>query len=585
MLRLLLSIAVLTLFVGCASTDTVESPAPLVEPEAAVVVIAAEPEEKVEVEIPERPFPPDSLYPLLVAEFALRRDSYEVALKNYRDQARILDDPGVHAHTTHLAQFMRDEESVLEAASLWVRSEPDNVEVNSILADLLTRKGRVVEALPHLAVVGRSGGKAQYPMLLNGFRALSTQDKMKLVEGIDELAQEFPTDVQILLTQALIQGELGRAEQALDKLNAIFDQEPYQDQAVLLETKLLVESGADEPFARLQTALELKPEDKRLRLQYARLLTRSDLDEAQKQFEILSAQSPRDGDILFSLALLNRETGESDKAKAYLREMLSLGQRINEGQYYLGRIAEEGGELEEALSHYGKVKSGGDFFSANSRIGNILIGSKQPDRMSDYFAELRQDKKEFAAQLYSLEVDLLAKADETDAALALANTSLLEFPNSTALLYTRSMLGEKQDNLALMESDLRSIIALEPNNATALNALGYSLANRTQRFEEAHFLISKALKLQPQEPAILDSMGWVLYRQGNYEEAIEFLTKAYTGYPDPEVAAHLGEVLWITGRTSQAKDVWRGALIKDPQHEILTSTLKRLGIKDLEVTR
>lgn len=580
-LRLLLSIAVLTLFVGCTATDTVKLPAPLAEPEP----LLAEPEEKAEVEIPERPFPADSLYPLLVAEFALRRDSYEVALENYSDQARILDDAGVHAHTTHLAQFMRNEESVLEAASLWVQSEPDNVEVNSILANLLTRRGRAVDALPHLAVVGRSGGKAQYPMLLNGFRALSAQDKMKLLEGIDELAQEFPSDVQILLTQALIQGEQGRAEQALDKLNAIFDQEPYQNQAVLLETKLLVESGAENPFARLQTALELKPEDKRLRLQYARLLTRSDLDEAQKQFEILSAQSPRDGDILFSLALLNRETGESDKAKAYLREMLSLGQRVNEGQYYLGRIAEDAGELDEAVSHYEQVESGGDFFSANSRIGNIMINGDEPGQMRDYFAQLRRDNKEFASQLYSLEVDLLAKADETDAALALVNRSLLEFPDSTALLYTRSMLAEKQDNLALMESDLRSVIALEPNNATALNALGYSLANRTQRFEEAHSLISKALELQPQEPAILDSMGWVLYRQGNYEEAIDFLTKAYIGYPDPEVAAHLGEVLWVTGRTSQAKDVWRGALIKDPEHEILTSTLKRLGIKDLEVTR
>ena len=385
-----------------------------------------------------------------------------------------------------------------------------------------------------------------------------------------------------MLTQALIQGEQGRAEQALDKLNAIFDQEPYQHQAVLLETKLLVERGAQNPFDRLRAALELKPQDKRLRLQYARLMTRTDLAEAQKQFETLSAQSPRDGDILFSLALLNRETGESEKAKTYLREMLSLGQRVNEGQYYLGRIAEEGGDFDEAISHYKKVDQDGDFFSANNRIGNMLIKSNRQEQMRTYFAQLRRDKKEFVAQLYGLEVDLLAKAGNTDDAMNLINQSLLEFPNSTALLYTRSILGEKQNNLEQMESDLRTIIALEPDNATALNALGYSLANRTQRFEEARVLISKALELQPQEPAILDSMGWVLYRQGSYEEAIEFLTTAYTGYPDPEVAAHLGEVLWIMGQTSQARDVWRGALLKNPEHEILASTLKRLGIEDLE---
>jgi Flp pilus assembly protein TadD len=184
--------------------------------------------------------------------------------------------------------------------------------------------------------------------------------------------------------------------------------------------------------------------------------------------------------------------------------------------------------------------------------------------------------------LYGLEIDLLANAGSTEESMSLTNQALLEFPSSTALLYTRSILGEKQNNLEQMERDLRTIIALEPDNAPALNALGYSLANRTQRFEEARALISKALKLQPEEPAILDSMGWVLYRQGSYEKAIEFLTKAYTGYPDPEVAAHLGEVLWITGQTSQARDVWRGALLKNPEHEILASTLKRLGIKDLE---
>lgn len=580
MLRLLTTIGPLIIVAGCAATAPVEVAGPLAEPEPVLL----EPVEKVEVEVPERPFPADSLYPLLVAEFALRRDAYDLALEHYREQSRILNDVGVVTHTTHLAQFMRDEESTLEAALLWVQWEPDNSEANGILANLLTRRGRVVEALPHLAVVGRNGGKAQYPMLLNGFRALSAQDKVKLVEGIDALAQEFPTDVQILLTQALIQGEQGRAEQALDKLNAIFDQEPYQNQAVLLETKLLVESGAENPFARLRAALELKPKDKRLRLQYARLLTRTDLAEAQKEFETLSAQSPRDGDILFSLALLNREAGKSDKAKAYLREMLSLGQRVNEGRYYLGRIAEEGGDFDEAISHYKKVDQGGDFFSANNRIGSILINSNRQEQMRTYFAQLRREKKELVARLYGLEIDLLANAGSTEESMSLTNQALLEFPSSTALLYTRSILGEKQNNLEQMERDLRTIIALEPDNATALNALGYSLANRTQRFEEARVLISKALELQPEEPAILDSMGWVLYRQGSYEEAIEFLTKAYTGYPDPEVAAHLGEVLWITGQISQARDVWRGALLKNPEHQILASTLKRLGIKDLEAT-
>ena len=161
------------------------------------------------------------------------------------------------------------------------------------------------------------------------------------------------------------------------------------------------------------------------------------------------------------------------------------------------------------------------------------------------------------------------------------NGCVLPIPETTSLLYARSMLAEQRDDLVQMEADLRTIIANEPDNSTALNALGYSLANRTERYDEALALISQALALEPDEPAILDSMGWVLYRTGRYEEALDYLTRAYAEFPDPEVAAHLGEVLWVNGDTDAATQVWQGALRKDPNHEILLSTLKRLGVSSL----
>ena len=130
-------------------------------------------------------------------------------------------------------------------------------------------------------------------------------------------------------------------------------------------------------------------------------------------------------------------------------------------------------------------------------------------------------------------------------------------------------------------SDDRQILNLNPGDANALNALGYTLANRTQRYAEAEQLIARALELDPEEPAILDSMGWVLYRLGDIEGALAYLTRAYALFPDPEVAAHLGEVLWVSGDTEEAKKIWQGALLKDPQHSVLHSTLERLGVEDL----
>ena len=144
------------------------------------------------------------------------------------------------------------------------------------------------------------------------------------------------------------------------------------------------------------------------------------------------------------------------------------------------------------------------------------------------------------------------------------------------------MLAEEQGDLAGMESDLQAIIDAEPDNATALNALGYTLANRTTRYEEAFALISQALALQPGEPAILDSMGWVLYRMNRNDEALEYLSRAYAAFPDPEVAAHLGEVLWITGDTDNALLVWQGGLMKDPDNTVLVETLERLQVTSLE---
>ena len=567
---------------ACAATDVVpDTYAASPDREQAPITAPGGQEEMAVAKPPERPIPADSVYPLLVAEFALRRRAYDIALDNYIEQSHLLGDAGVSAHATHLAQFLQREELALEAVQQWVQNEPDSVEANRTLATLLIRSGRPVEALPHLAMVDRSGTQAQYPMLLTGFRKLDPAQQAQLVAGINTLSAEFPDDIQLLITQALVHEEMGQPELALDKLGIIFQQAPYQNQAVLLEAKLLLDQGASRPFQRMEKAIKKDPEDTRLRLQYARLLTRTDIDAAKKQFEILSSQSPRDGDLLFSLALINREIGDSLAARAYLLQMLGLEQRIDEANYYLGRIAEDDGEFKTAVSYYMKVEDGGDFYAANSRIGRILIGAKQGGQFHSYLAQLRTKNPDKRIQLYGLEVDLLTQTGNFDAGMAVLNQALGEFPKSTALRYTRSMMGERQNDLALMESDLRTIIAQEPENATAMNALGYSLANRTERYAEAHALISKALELEPDEAAILDSMGWVLYRQGSYEEALSYLSRAYVKFPDPEVAAHLGEVLWVSGETEAAMDVWRGALLKDPKHEVLGDTLKRFGVTDL----
>ena len=563
------------LLTACAGTAPVEDP--LAAAPAEVIPPEAEPPPP-----PERAFPDDSVYPLLVAEFALRRRQYDLALDHYMAQSQVLRDAGVSAHTTHLTQYLRREQEALQASELWVELEPDSAEAQNTYASLLVRQGRTPEALPHLAQVQRLGGEARFPALLTRFESLEPQQQADLVKGINELAEEWPDNTQLLLTQALVMAEFEQYDESLAKLDKIFEIDPQQSQALLLEARVRLARKDKKPFVRIEQALENDPDNLQLRLQYARLLTSGDMKAARKQFEILSAQSPRDGDLLLSLALINREIGDDLAARAYLKQLMALQQRVDEANYYLGRIAEDQGEQQLAISHYMQVEEPPELISAANRIGQILIGSGQVEQARETFRRQRQAYPGQAEPLYALEAELLAQTGLKDDALAVYNEAVLAFPESNNLLYARSMLAEQLGDLALMESDLRDIIQREPDNATALNALGYTLANKTERYGEAYELITRALALQPDEPAILDSMGWVLYRKGRYDEALEYLTRAYNEFPDPEVAAHLGEVLWVSGNTEAATSVWQGALVRDPQHKVLREPLERLGVDSLQ---
>ena len=570
MRRLATIVLGLSLLAACANNPT---PQPDAEP------VAATPEDL--PDLPERPFPAESLYPLLVAEFAIRRQDYQTALDNYLEQAGKLQDAGVARHTTHLAQFVQSDAQALEAVQLWLAEEPDNLEANNTAGTLLARARRPTEALPHMAFVARAGKQANFPLLLQGFAQLEPQAQSQLVQGLNELLQEFPEDPALLLTLALVNTEFEQFEQALARLAALFQVEPYQHQALLLEARILVETEAKEPFARIEQALSTNPEDTRLRLEYARLLTNTDMDAARAQFEILSVQSPQDADLLLSLALINRETGDDMIARAYLQKVLDTGSRLDEAHYYLGRIAEDNKQISEALEHYMQVRDSRQYLAANQHIGQILIAGGQLEASQAWFAQQRQAVPTRSEQLYGLEAEILRNNGANLSALAVLSAGIEAFPDSSSLRYARSMLGQQRNDLAMMEADLRAILARDPNNATALNALGYTLADQTERYDEAYTLISRALELDPEEPAILDSMGWVLYRKGDLDGALTYLTRAYASFPDPEVAAHLGEVLWVSGDTEGARNIWQGALLKDPQHQVLQKTLQRLGVGDL----
>ena len=430
-----------------------------------------------------------------------------------------------------------------------------------------------------MEIILRAGGLANFTALARGFSSLDDQARKELLAAIRSLLAEYPDNIQLRICQTLMLEELGQLKLALRELQRVFDEDPGQLQAIVLDAKLRQDMGQRRNiYHRIEAALEEQPGNMRLRMQYARLLTRTDLAEAERQFLILLEQEPEDPDLLFSLALIQRERENLDGARENLEQLLALNLRTDEAQYYLGKTAEDQERWDDALMHYMQVQPGQDFAAATDRIARLLLASGRSAELIAWFDHLRGRYPQLSERLFAMEADKFIKGKHLTEAMDLLNRALDEFPNSISLLYTRSMLNEQQGNLKLAEEDLRAIIVLEPENSTALNALGYTLANRTDRYEEAADLISRALALDPQEPAIMDSMGWVKYRLGDYEDALKYLRQAYGAFPDPEVAAHLGEVLWSSGDQEAALAVWNQALTKNPEHAILLETMQRFGV-------
>jgi len=548
-----------------------------------ITTTPAEPEAPVEEAVPTRPFPAETLYALLVAEMAGSRERYDVALGNYVQQAHKTRDPGVTARATRIARFLNAHQAALDTSLLWVQLEPENNEARMIAATELAHSGRLQEAFEHSRHLLESGSTPIFQNLAARAAASTDTQRELLLEQFEQLLAVYPQNLQLLVGLGLLLQQQQQLEEALTQAQRALEVDPAHIPAAILEAKLLHQlKRPEQALERLTSLLEQQPNNKRLRLQYARLLANFDLAQAHEQFKILVEQSPEDADLLFSLALVSNERGFTEQAQKHFETLLQMGKRSSSAHYYLGRIAEQGEELQQALEHYLKVQPGPDFLPALLQSTDILIRQGDPATANARLSALRDRYPSQSERFYLLESEVLSKYERFDEAEAILTQALAQLPTSTKLLYARAMVNEKRNFIELTEHDLRALLKYEPNNATALNALGYTLADRTTRYHEAYELISQALNIKPDDPAIIDSMGWVQYRLGNYEEALLRLREAMKAFPDHEIAAHLGEVLWKSGNREEARSAWAEGLKLNPGSTIIPQVIKRLEAEDTQ---
>ena len=560
---------------GCSQQplQQAETPLPAPEPEPAEEVIESL-----------KPIPAETLYALLVAEIAGARERYDIALGNYMQQAHRTRDKAITARATRIARYLNVRQAALNSSLLWVELAPEDSEARFIAASELVQADRLGEALEHSVALLENRSTPLFETIAARAAKLTDTQRAPLRQRFEALHQQYPDNADIVVSLGLLQQQQGDLEQALQLARQAQAIKTDHISAAILEAILLTElEQPEQGLQRLHEALQQTPDNKRLRLQYARLLTDSDLAKAQEQFQILADQTPRDTDLLFSLALVSRERGMLAEAEQRFSQLLASDKHRSAAHYYLGRIMEEKGDDDAALMHYLQVSPGPDFLPSLLQSTDLLVRTDRAQTARERLNEARRVYPKQAERLYLLEAEVLSKHLKLEQASHLLSEGLQQTPNSIQMLYSRAMINEQLDQLGQLEQDLRTILKYDPNNATALNALGYTLADRTQRFDEALTLINQALQISPDDPAIIDSMGWVQYRLGNFEEALLRLRQAMRVLPDHEIAAHLGEVLWVSGAQEEARTVWRQGLQLKPDSRIIRDTLQRLA-PDLSLT-
>lgn len=522
----------------------------------------------------------DLLFNLLAGEFAGVRGQLGESAGYYLEAAEQTRDPLVVARAAHIALYAKQYEKALHLSHRWQALAGEQQDIDRLRVLIYLNLAKVDEAVAVIDQLLVIDGQVDDQSLISLGRILKQEADPKVaIEVLDVLNQRHQDHPQLMLLLARHRAGAGEYTTALPLVQRIIELEPDLADAYLVKAQVLV--GLEQDNAALEAvsiALSKRPDDYRLRMQYARMLVQmKQYKSARKQFEHLQKIKPNDENVLLSLGLLAIEMDDTKTAIVYLQQAVTAGAHNGQAYYYLGRIYQSHGDWAQAIEYYEQVLHGEFVLDARIRSAGLLA---QLGEVEAALSKLQMLLKEGVngqrnIQIYLAQGEVLRNAQREKDAMDIYNQALEKAPTNTDLLYARALTAERLDMLELTESDLLKVLRHEPNNANALNALGYTLADRTSRLQEAKEYILKAAKLLPDDPAILDSLGWVYYRLGEYEKAIKWLRKAFSQMQDAEIAAHLGEVLWVSGQLEDAEKIWQRGLELNANHRVLLNTIKR----------
>jgi tetratricopeptide (TPR) repeat protein len=520
----------------------------------------------------------DILYRYLLAEIAGQRDQAELASKLYVQLATETRDPRLARRASEVALYARRADDATRASALWAELEPQSVKARQTHAALLLSTGRLGAARDEM----RALFKLQPDNVGAGFLQLhgllaKTPDRKAVVALVEELARDYPGIAESHFAVAQAAASAGQFDAALEAVRRAAAISPTWEPAVLYQAHLLQRVSRADALAYLKDYLEHYPEAGDVRLTYARILVSANqLAVAREEFSALLVKMPKQPDVRVALGLIAMQLGEWETAQTHLMQSLELGYKDPDAvRLYLGQVAEERKQFDEAERWYLAAEEGESMINARVRHAHLLARTgRMPQALADLDA-LAAENPEQGVEIVQAQAQILRDAREYPRVHELLSQGLVRYPDSLELLYDRAMAAERLNRIDWMETDLRRLIGLKPDHAHAYNALGYTLAERGERLDEAVGLIQQAHKLAPDDAFILDSLGWVLFRQGNLDAARGHLERAYAKRPDPEIAAHLGEVLWALGQRDDASKLWASSLSIHPGNDVLKDVIKK----------
>ena len=572
--RLGLMLIVLGSVVSCAVQENKPAGAP-------VEAQQAEPAEdkNVDTGVATQSLSKELMFDILLAEIAGQRGEMGVSVPHYLQAAEDADDPRVAERAVQIAMYAKNFKVAKRAAQRWVELEPGNLEAHKLLTALALRTGDINEVTTQMGYLLSITDNPKDGYRLATAIMARNSDKQAALTAMQELTARDPDSpyAQLALSRTAVLA--GQLEQALEAVERALQLRPGFVTATILKSQILIKmQRTEEATALLQQATHSHPDDLEVRFAYARLLLdKQDLEAAREQFASIVKLEPDNADALYSLGLLELETGQYKAGEKHLRQLLKLEKRVQSAYYYLGYAALKQEHEARALDWFRKVESGDFWSQAQLQAARIMAGQGKIDEMQDYLRVLRQKNPEAAVAFFLVEGEVLTDAGYFDEAYAVYTQALGTDPDNEDLLYARALLAQQLGQFDLAEQDMQHILGNDPENVRTLNALGYSLADKTDRYEEALVYISKALQQTPDDPAIIDSMGWVQFRLGNLAEARSFLEQAWGLTKDSEIGAHLGEVLWVQGEHEAARSIWDEAKANDPENPALLDVLKRIN--------